>query len=145
MKKIVQVRTPTTKKLLSDIPQNGDQKVSDSYHANQLNYISPYYTGLNLLIAKLDKRLAKSSEKSDKNFKRLRRETGEPVVCSPAVGTPKWAIDVNVQMQPQSQGDDSGGSLQLGTEIEISESSDVDPSESFVESEVDSDFALELD
>lgn len=102
-------------------------------------------TGLNLLIARLDKRLAKSSEKSDKNFKRLRRVTGEPVVCSPAVGTPKWAIDVNYQMQPQSQGDDNDASQQLGSEIEISGSSDIDPSESSVESEIDSDFALELD
>ena len=94
------------------------------------------------MISKLDKRIVKSSKKSDKNFRRLRREVGEPVVCLPAAGTPKWAIDVNFQMQPQLQGDESGGAgLQLGTEVEVPNSdSDVDP-----ESEVDSDFALELD
>lgn len=100
------------------------------------------------MIAKLDKRLAKSSEKSDKNFKRLRREVGEPVHCSPAAGTPKWAIDVNFQMQPQLQDDDSGAGSQLETadhEIEVYDGSNVDLAESFVESEVDSDFALELD
>ena len=107
------------------------------------NYIYYILSGLNLLISKLDKRLVKSSEKSDKNFRRLRRETGEPVVCSPAAGTPKWAIDANFQMQPQLQDDESGGAgLQLGTEVEVSNNgSDVDPSES----EVDSDFALGLD
>lgn len=96
------------------------------------------------MIAKLDKRLAKSSKKSDKNFKRLRREIGEPVVCSPPAGTPKWAIDVNFQMQ---EDDDIGdASFQLGNEIEISDNStSVDPSESLVESEPDSDFELELD
>ena len=98
--------------------------------------------GLNLLIAKLDKRLAKSSEKSGKTFKRLRREVGEPVVSSPEVGTPKWAIDKNFTMGPQLQ-DDDGAGLPLGTEIELpNEDSDV---ESNVESEGDSDFALELD
>ena len=102
-------------------------------------------SGLNLLIAKLDKRLVKSSEKSGKNFKRLRREVGEPVVSSPEVGTPKWAIDKNFTTGPQPQDDDCAG-LPLGTEVELpNEESDVDPLESDVESEVDSDFALELD
>lgn len=51
-------------------------------------------------------------------------------------------------MQPQLQDDDSGAGSQLETadhEIEVYDGSNVDLAESFVESEVDSDFALELD
>ena len=92
-------------------------------------------SGINLLIAKLDKRLVKSSEKSGKN---LKREVGEPVVSSPEVGTPKWAIDKNFTMGPQPQDDDAAG-LPLGTEVELPNE------ESDVKSEVDSHFALELD
>lgn len=96
------------------------------------------------MIIKLDKRLAKSSKKSDKHFKRLRREVGEPVVSSPPAGTPKWAIDVCFQMLPQLESDD-GNDAVLGNEIEITDDINVNPSEPLVESEVDSDFDLELD
>ena len=45
------------------------------------------------LISKLDKKLLKSSKNSGKNFTRLRREDGEPIVCAPPAGAPKWAVD----------------------------------------------------
>jgi len=96
------------------------------------------------LISKLDKRLGKSSKKSDKNFKRLQREDGEPLVCPPPAGTPTWAVDVSFQMLPQVlDSDDSGGTHGQGSEDNEITAND-NPSESLVESEADSDFALEL-
>ena len=70
---------------------------------------------MTLLISKLDKRLLKASQRSGKNFTRLRHEDGEPIICAPPLGVPKWAVDSNFW---QSYGtSDAGSSSVSGSDL----------------------------
>ena len=78
---------------------------------------------MTLLISKLDKRLLKASQRSGKNFTRLRREDGEPIICAPPLGVPKWAIDSNF-CQSYGTSDAGSSSVGLSTVDSVSEDSD---------------------
>ncbi len=72
-------------------------------------------TDLNKLIAKLDKRSAKSGEKNLKHFKRLRRDLSTPTECDPPTHGPKWAVDASYRSTdgdgPQEDLEYAGGDM----------------------------------
>lgn len=106
---------------------------------------------LNMLLMKLDKRLDKLSESSGKKFKRLERQSGEPIYCNPPPGVPKWAIDSS---SIENHHDSASDVLEDGQVMEpmdpLSESLQLyheatDQSNTAVPSESDSDFSIELE
>ena len=94
---------------------------------------------MTLLISKLDKRLLKASQRSGKNFTRLRREDGEPIICAPPLGVPKWAVDSNF-WQSYSTGD-AGSSSVSGSDL--SSTTSVGLSTEVDSVSEDSDFSVE--
>ena len=70
---------------------------------------------MTLLITKLDKRLMKASKRSGKNFARLRRVDGEPIVCAPPLHVPKWAVDSTFWQSYGDAGSSSIGGSDLGS------------------------------
>lgn len=88
------------------------------------------------MIAKLDKRLVKSSKKSDKNSSIFGEKLVNKIIdSSPPAETPKWAVDVGFQIQPQLLETDVNmySVTGLRSEIEITDSSSVNPSKSLAE------------
>ena len=99
-----------------------------------------------MLIAKLDKRLSKLSKKSGKRFKRFERIDGEPTVCNPPPGIPKWAVDSGYLENDGVSSDviDDGHVVELTDPlIDSVEKTPTVQSEAVVESDTDSDFALD--
>ena len=97
---------------------------------------------LNMLIAKLDKRLSKLSRKSGgKKFKRLERLNGKPIHCYPPLGIPKWAVDAG-SIQSDGVSSDVVDDGQV-VEPDFPEEPTKQGEELAVESESDSDFILD--
>ena len=101
-----------------------------------------------MLIAKLDKRLSKLSKKSGKRFKRFDRINGEPTVCNPPPGIPKWAVDSGCLESDGVSSDGIDDSHVVDPPIDLVEKTPIMQSEAVVESaresDTDSNFALDL-
>lgn len=104
-----------------------------------LHIIIIFKIDMKLLITKLDKRLLKSSKSSGKNFTRLKREDGEPIICAPPLNAPKWAVDSTYWQSDSdvySSGVSGAGTSDLGNST-VGLSTEVEADTE------DSDFAIE--